>query len=101
MRAGTTVSVLAHGALLAWGVVSLTAHPFDARQSEAIPVALVSVGDVTSLPKATPPAPAPPPPAPLVPPPAPAPIPIATAEPKPVTLPQPVPPAKPVASDAS
>src|SRR4051812_32873616 len=55
MRRAATVSVIAHGAVLTWAVLSLGSHPFDARQVEAIPVALVSVADVTSLPKAAPP----------------------------------------------
>src|ERR1041385_8165214 len=72
VRAGTAVSVIAHGAIVAWGLLSLAAHRLDPPRIEAIPVTLATVADVTSVPKATP---APDPPAstrtaPLPPPPA-------------------------------
>jgi len=116
MRAGTAVSVIAHGALVAWGLLSLAAHRLDAPRIEAIPVTLASVADVTSVPKATPPAPDPPAPMrtpPLPPPPAPAaatpppaappapvPTPTATADAKPPVPPPPSPP-QPATPDAS
>src|SRR5438552_176283 len=72
MRTGTTLSVVAHGGVLAWGLVSLAVRPLDATQVEAIPIAIVSLADVTSLPKADrpPPVDAKPAPAPPAPPPA-------------------------------
>jgi hypothetical protein len=95
MRASATVSAIAHGALIAWGVWSIAApHPLDASKVEAIPVAMVKIDEVTAAPKVAP-APAPKPtPAPVS-----APAPAAAAKPP---APQPAPaPAPPVAKAES
>jgi outer membrane biosynthesis protein TonB len=111
MRAGVVVSVLGHGALLAWVLVSLhAAEPLDASGIEAIPVNFVQIEDVTSLPKGVavakvepkPPAPEPikkiieePPPLPEPappPPPPPEPTPPVADEPPPLPEPEPQPP---------
>jgi outer membrane biosynthesis protein TonB len=109
MRAGLTVSIVGHAALIAWGVVALPAtKPLDTSQIEAIPVDFVTVSDETSLPKGLktadlvedvkPPAPAPvkdePPPLPKPTPPEPKPTPPEPAPPPPPSpppAPEPVP----------
>ena len=51
MRTGLTVSVIAHGILIALGVVTLASTtPLD-MNVEAVPVDLVKIDDVTSLDK--------------------------------------------------
>jgi hypothetical protein len=107
MRAGTTLSVIAHVGLIAWGVVSIaTPRPLHTSKIEAIPVALVRIDDVTAAPKLAPPPPvvAKPAAAPAAAPSPPAPAPVA-AEARPVTpvppTPKPQPPARaPVAAPA-
>lgn len=102
MRAGLTVSVAAHLALVAWGVVNLPMpSSIDASQFEQIPVEFVTLADVTEVQRGLqtaalveeipvpvaepepdpPPVPVPPPPPPPPPPPAPEP------EPEPVPTP--------------
>jgi len=50
MRAGLTVSIVAHAALLGFGLVAFPdLQPLEAEKIEAFPVDLVSVGDVTDL----------------------------------------------------
>jgi colicin import membrane protein len=105
MRAGLTVSVIAHLGLLAWGIVSLPMpSPVDASQLEMIPVDFVEIDDVTQLNRGLqtaalveelpPPAPAEPEPPPLpAPPPPPQPEPPPPPEPEPPPLPTPPPPA--------
>jgi len=52
MRAGLTVSIVGHAALIAWGVFSLPIpNPPDASQIETIPVDFVEIGEETSVPK--------------------------------------------------
>lgn len=107
MRAGLTVSVVAHVALIAWGVVNLPSPSIvDATMLEQIPVDFVVIDDVTELTRGLqtaalveeiptpPPAPEPePPPLPTPPPPAPTPPPVAEPEPPPLPTPEPPPPA--------
>lgn len=49
MRAGLTVSVIGHVALLAWGLFSLPAMQLDASDLETIPIEFVSIDDLTSI----------------------------------------------------
>lgn len=105
-RAGLTVSIIAHVALIAWGVVSLPSPTIvDATMLEQIPVDFVVIDDETQLVRglqtaalveeipAPQPAPRPePPPLPTPPQPAPAPPPPPVAEPEPPPLPTPEPP---------
>ncbi len=52
MRDGLAVSLVAHAALLTWGLFSLPApEPLDASGIEAIPVNFIQIEDVTSVPK--------------------------------------------------
>ncbi|HWL03749.1 MAG TPA: protein TolA [Xanthobacteraceae bacterium] len=51
MRAGFTVSVVAHIALVAWGVVSFTGRPLKALQSEALPVDVISAKEFSEITK--------------------------------------------------
>lgn len=96
MRAGLPVSVVAHLAVIAWGVLSLPmASPIDASSVEMIPVDFIEIDDVTQLTKGLQTAalveevPPPPPPA-VEPPPLPRPAP-----PPPPPPPEPDPPAPP------
>jgi len=108
MNAGLPISVIAHAALIAWGVVSLPMpNPLDASSLEQIPVDFVELDDATLLTKGLQTAalveelPAPPPPPKVVeePPPLPKPIPEPEPtppppepEPEPPPLPPPAPP---------
>jgi len=50
MRAGLTVSVVGHAALLAWGIISLpSSNSLDASNLESIPVDFVQLDDLTRL----------------------------------------------------
>jgi hypothetical protein len=92
MRVGTTVSLIAHAALVAWGVLSIaTPHAMDAREMEAVPIDLVEIGDVTAAPKppATAPKASPAPPATSA-------AKVAVPLPQPKPQPQPAPPATPL-----
>jgi hypothetical protein len=109
MQAGLPVSVIAHVALIAWGVLSLPVpSPVDAGNIEMIPVDFIEIDDVTQLTKGlqtaalveeVPPPPPPvkePPPLPKPPPPPePAPPPPPPPEPEPPPVPTPSPPPEP------
>jgi hypothetical protein len=117
MRAGLTVSVIGHVALLAWGIITLpSAKSLDVSQIEAIPVDFIPVDAVTKLdkglsiaaladepaPKPAPvekpvPTPAPPPPKPPdpTPPEPPKPTPPEPTPPPPTPAPAPTPPPEP------
>jgi colicin import membrane protein len=59
MQVGTTISAAGHVALLAWGLVSFSAKPFDAVQVEAMPIDIITAQDfsqITSGIKTAPPA---------------------------------------------
>ena len=111
MRAGLPVSVIAHVALVAWGIVSLPSPaPVDATSIEMIPVDFIEIDDVTQMTRGLQtaalveelPAPPPPPkveeppplPKPAPPPPEPEPVP-PPPEPEPPPLPTPAPPEPP------
>jgi outer membrane biosynthesis protein TonB len=50
MRAGLTVSIVAHAVIIGLGFVAFPdGRPFQAENIEALPVDLVSIGDVTDL----------------------------------------------------
>jgi len=49
MRTGLTVSVVAHVALIAWGVVSFAAKPLKALQSESLPVDIISAKEFSEI----------------------------------------------------
>jgi hypothetical protein len=50
MKAGFTTSVLAHAALLLWGLIALpSAKPFDVEAIDALPVDLVPIADVSNI----------------------------------------------------
>jgi hypothetical protein len=52
MRAGLTVSLLGHAALIAWGILVLPAtKPLDASDIEAVPIEMVDLADETALKK--------------------------------------------------
>ena len=110
MRAGLPVSVIAHVALVAWGIVSLPSPaPVDATSIEMIPVDFIEIDDVTQMTRGLQtaalveelPAPQPPPkvedppPLPKPAPPPPEPEPVPPPEPEPPPLPTPAPPEPP------
>src|SRR6185312_8087195 len=39
---GLTVSALAHGALLLWGLISFAARPLEAKPTDALPIDIIS-----------------------------------------------------------
>jgi outer membrane biosynthesis protein TonB len=49
MQVGTTISAVGHVALLAWGLVTFSAKPFDAMQVEAMPVDVVSAQEFSQI----------------------------------------------------
>src|SRR5258706_11142702 len=105
MRAGLVVSVSAHAALLAWGLLSLSSPtPLDSSSIEQIPVDFVEFADETKLNKGVQtaalvrdvPPPAPEPPKPVEePPPLPKPEPAPTPPPPPTPTPPTPPPPEP------
>jgi outer membrane biosynthesis protein TonB len=42
MRTGLTISAVGHLALLAWGLVSFVAKPFDSNRAEALPIDIIT-----------------------------------------------------------
>jgi hypothetical protein len=42
MRTGLTISAVGHLALIAWGLVSLVAKPFDSNRAEALPIDIIT-----------------------------------------------------------
>jgi outer membrane biosynthesis protein TonB len=49
MRAGLTVSTVAHAGLLLWGIVSFSARPLEAKPTPSLPVDIVSEKQFTEL----------------------------------------------------
>jgi colicin import membrane protein len=49
MKTGLTISSIVHAALLLWGVVSFSARPLEAAQTDALPVDIVSDKEFTQL----------------------------------------------------
>ena len=49
MQFGTTISTVGHVALLAWGLVSFGAKPFDAVQVESMPVDIITSKDFSQI----------------------------------------------------
>jgi colicin import membrane protein len=49
MQVGTTISAVGHVALLAWGLVSFSAKPFDSMSVEAMPVDVISATDFSQI----------------------------------------------------
>src|ERR1700674_434638 len=42
MRTGLTISAVGHLALIAWGLVSFVAKPFDSNRAEALPIDIIT-----------------------------------------------------------
>ena len=51
MKAGWTISAIAHAAVLAWGLVSISSRPLNATPPESLPVDIVSATDFSQLTK--------------------------------------------------
>jgi len=49
MKAGWTISAIAHAAVLAWGLVSFSTRPLNATPPESLPVDIVSATDFSQL----------------------------------------------------
>src|SRR5687767_3104641 len=49
MRLGFTISTLAHALFLAWGVLSFTTRPFEAKSVEPMPVDIVSATEFSQM----------------------------------------------------
>jgi colicin import membrane protein len=49
MRTAYTISAIGHGAVLVWSIWSLAAKPLPATPSEALPVDIVSVSELTQI----------------------------------------------------
>src|SRR5690554_1732119 len=49
MRSGFTISTLGHVLLLAWGVLSFSTKPFEARQVEPVPIDIVSATEFSQI----------------------------------------------------
>jgi colicin import membrane protein len=51
MKTGLTLSALAHAALLLWGLISFSARPLEAAQTDALPVDIVTSKEFSELTK--------------------------------------------------
>jgi colicin import membrane protein len=51
MRAGLTISTVAHGAFILWSVLVLVAKPFDNKVTEAAPVDIISADEFSKMTK--------------------------------------------------
>ncbi len=49
MRSGVTISTAAHALLLAWGLLSFSAKPFDAATAESLPVDVISATEFSQM----------------------------------------------------
>jgi len=49
MKSGVTISTLGHAILLAWGLLSFSARPFDAATAESLPVDIISATDFSQM----------------------------------------------------
>ncbi|HWL93996.1 MAG TPA: cell envelope biogenesis protein TolA, partial [Phycisphaerae bacterium] len=49
MRTGLAVSSLAHAVVLGWGLITFAPSPLDPPRTEAMPVDLVPITDVTQM----------------------------------------------------
>lgn len=49
MRSGLTISTLGHALLLAWGVLSFSARPFEAAHMESMPVDIISASEFSQI----------------------------------------------------
>ena len=49
MKSGVTISTAAHALLLAWGLVSFSAKPFDAATAESLPVDVISATEFSQM----------------------------------------------------
>jgi colicin import membrane protein len=49
MQTGTTISAIGHVALLAWGLISFGAKPFDSVQVESMPVDIITSKDFSQI----------------------------------------------------
>jgi colicin import membrane protein len=49
MKSSVTISTVGHAVLLAWGLVSFSAKPFDAATAEALPVDVISSSEFSQM----------------------------------------------------
>lgn len=49
MKSGVTISTAAHALLLAWGLLSFSAKPFDAATAESLPVDVISATEFSQM----------------------------------------------------
>ncbi len=49
MRSGVTISTVGHALLLAWGLLSFSARPFEAKHMESMPVDIISASEFSQI----------------------------------------------------
>src|SRR6185312_5775387 len=49
MKTGWILSAIAHAALLAWGLITFTARPLEAKPTDALPVDIISTSEFSQI----------------------------------------------------